>query len=201
MFPMSRTIAYHRPASIEDALDLLGSAGDRAAPRTILAGGTVVNATTGQEREVVDLQALGLDEIRLEGQSVSIGAMVPPPGSGRQWRCAARSSRCRQVRATEHDAHGCHRRRDRRGQMERERSTGCAAGTRSRGHYPDADRQHGRFAQLMVGPRAFRTHDRHRNHRRHRRCNRGRVHGKDNRRMFPSSLLLVGGLLPASLSP
>ena len=73
---MSRTIAYHRPASIEDALDLLGSAGDRAAPRTILAGGTVVNATTGQEREVVDLQALGLDEIRLEGQSVSIGAMV-----------------------------------------------------------------------------------------------------------------------------
>lgn len=83
---MSRTIAYHRPGSVEEALQLLGAPGDTGAERVLLGGGTVVNAghdSTADgadrevvDREVVDLQALGLDAISDDNQSVSIGAMV-----------------------------------------------------------------------------------------------------------------------------
>jgi len=79
---MSRTIAYHRPGSIEETLLLLSTPGNTGAQRVLLGGGTVVNAGhdggTEQraDREVVDLQALGLDTISDDGQTLNIGAMV-----------------------------------------------------------------------------------------------------------------------------
>jgi len=78
---VSRTIAYHRPGSIEDALQLLDSPGDTGAERVLLGGGTVVNAGhdgtgSGADREVVDLQALGLDSLSDDDQTASMGAMV-----------------------------------------------------------------------------------------------------------------------------
>ena len=72
---MSRTLAYHRPTTTEEALSLLSSAGIDDAPRVVLAGGTGVN-TSHQAQEVVDLQALGLGSITDEGDSAVIGAMV-----------------------------------------------------------------------------------------------------------------------------
>ena len=48
---------YHRPKSIEEALQLLG----RTAPRTVpLGGGTLLSHPHSEAVEVVDLQALGL---------------------------------------------------------------------------------------------------------------------------------------------
>jgi len=70
---MSRTIAYHRPSTLEEAVGLLESAGE--APRVILGGGTIVN-TGSARQEVVDLQALDLSRIDDEGGSVVIGAMT-----------------------------------------------------------------------------------------------------------------------------
>jgi len=63
--------AYHRPATLDDALSLLES---HAA--TVLAGGTVINADPAGPAEVVDLQVLGLDTLRSEGGTLHIGAMV-----------------------------------------------------------------------------------------------------------------------------
>lgn len=72
---MSRTLAYHRPTTLEEALSLLGDRGPDDVPRVVLAGGTDVNAEPAA-REVVDLQALGLDRIADEGDAVRLGAMV-----------------------------------------------------------------------------------------------------------------------------
>lgn len=63
--------AYHRPATLDDAVSLLAS-GDSA----VLAGGTVINADPAGPAEVVDLQALGLDTLKSEGGRLQIGAMV-----------------------------------------------------------------------------------------------------------------------------
>ena len=66
-------IEYHRPVRLEEALDLLG----RASPRTIpLAGGTAVSRRQAEEIAVVDLQALGLDEIIQDDQILRVGAMA-----------------------------------------------------------------------------------------------------------------------------
>ncbi len=63
---------YHRPANLEDALALLAESGARP-----IAGGTVVNARPNTEPvDVVDLQALGLDEVRADGDRLELGAMV-----------------------------------------------------------------------------------------------------------------------------
>ena len=52
--------AYHRPASLEEALDLLSSP-----QRVALGGGTTLNADREpSDLEAVDLQALGLDANR-----------------------------------------------------------------------------------------------------------------------------------------
>ena len=65
-----RTTAYYRPKTIEEALHLL------AQPNTVpLAGGTTLLAGN-VEAAVVDLQALGLDQIRVDGSEMYIGAMV-----------------------------------------------------------------------------------------------------------------------------
>lgn len=63
--------AYHRPESLDEALNLLSS------PRRVaLGGGTMLNADREpSELEAVDLQALGLDEIAAtHGGRVRIGA-------------------------------------------------------------------------------------------------------------------------------
>ena len=65
---MTRVVAYHRPASLDEAVELLAGPG-----RVPLAGGTVVN-TAGRAAEVVDLQALGLDAV--DPDAGRLGAMV-----------------------------------------------------------------------------------------------------------------------------
>lgn len=68
MAPIS---AYHRPTSLNDTLALL----DRPGVVTrVLAGGTALNPDPGDTEEVVDLQALGLDAISIEGPVLSYGA-------------------------------------------------------------------------------------------------------------------------------
>lgn len=65
---------YHRPASIESAIALLNR-GDVATK--VLAGGTVVNADPEAEPiDLVDIQALGLREISLDGTRLRIDAGV-----------------------------------------------------------------------------------------------------------------------------
>ena len=68
---MPLVTAYHRPATIDEALDLLGSP-----QRVALAGGTTLNADREpSELEAVDLQALGLDGIDAADEGrVRIGA-------------------------------------------------------------------------------------------------------------------------------
>lgn len=61
---------YHRPSTLEQALDLLAST-DAA----ILAGGTALVAS-GAAVEVIDLQDIGLDAIAPDGDRVTVGAMV-----------------------------------------------------------------------------------------------------------------------------
>jgi CO/xanthine dehydrogenase FAD-binding subunit len=61
---------YHRPTTLEEALALLTGPG-----AAILGGGTsLVPATTATT--VVDLQALGFDDLALDGDRLAIGAMV-----------------------------------------------------------------------------------------------------------------------------
>lgn len=64
--------AYYRPQSIEEALSLL------AKPHTVaLAGGTQLLASEdGLSAAVVDLQALGLDEVRTRNDVLEVGAMT-----------------------------------------------------------------------------------------------------------------------------
>jgi len=66
--------AYHRPATLEEALTLL------AQPGTIpLGGGTLINTPQfdkGSAISVVDLQAVGLNHIRGAGQNLEIEASV-----------------------------------------------------------------------------------------------------------------------------
>ncbi len=71
---MATIRSYHRPQSIQDALELMARTDVDA---TILAGGTVVNGRPEQDPiDVVDLQELGLDGIEPAGDHLEIGAMV-----------------------------------------------------------------------------------------------------------------------------
>lgn len=71
---MSTVRSYHRPASIDAALALLGR---DDVTTVILGGGTAVNASTSREPiEVVDLQGIGLDGITLHGGTMTVDAMV-----------------------------------------------------------------------------------------------------------------------------
>lgn len=64
---------YHRPDTLEKVLALLS----RPAPITIpLAGGTALKHHDLGDVAVVDLQALGLDQINQKGSSLQIGATV-----------------------------------------------------------------------------------------------------------------------------
>lgn len=64
---------YHRPQTLEEALNLL------KLPATLpLGGGTVFNTSAykNQDISVVDLQALGLNQIHTKGHTLEIGATV-----------------------------------------------------------------------------------------------------------------------------
>lgn len=63
--------AYHRPQTLDEALQLIA----RREPRTLpLGGGTVLSRPQPESVEVVDLQALALNAIRLKGKELEIGA-------------------------------------------------------------------------------------------------------------------------------
>ena len=70
---MPKVVGYHRPASVREAVELLGQPS-----AAVLAGGTRVNATPfGSPIVAVDIQALGLRSIEPAGPSrVRLGAMV-----------------------------------------------------------------------------------------------------------------------------
>ncbi len=71
---MASIRAYHRPTTLDVALELLARDDVRAAP---LAGGTVLNGLpTEIPEEVVDLQALGLSDISRDGAVLDVGSMV-----------------------------------------------------------------------------------------------------------------------------
>ena len=60
---------YHRPQTLEEALALLTQ------PNTLpLGGGTLLSQGTTDSVAVVDLQALGLDSLRVNGNELQIGA-------------------------------------------------------------------------------------------------------------------------------
>ena len=62
---------YHRPKTLDEALTLLTQ------PNTFpLGGGTLLSRPTADPVEVVDLQSLGLDTIRKNGNNLEIGATV-----------------------------------------------------------------------------------------------------------------------------
>ncbi len=64
-------LEYHRPDTIEEALKLL----KRKKPLTVpLGGGTVLNAPSDEQLAVVDIQNLGLDNIKKKGSSLKVGA-------------------------------------------------------------------------------------------------------------------------------
>jgi CO/xanthine dehydrogenase FAD-binding subunit len=66
-------IEYHRPTTLEAALELIA----RQSPRTLpLGGGTVLNRPSPAEVAAVDLQALGLDGLHISGRNLLIGAAV-----------------------------------------------------------------------------------------------------------------------------
>lgn len=65
---------YHRPTSVDEALNLLVRSGVSSA---VIAGGTYANAHLDESiDEVIDLQAVGLDELTVAGNRLSLGAMV-----------------------------------------------------------------------------------------------------------------------------
>ena len=64
-------IAYHRPASVDEALALI----NRTEPETLpLGGGTVLSRPGPGRYAVVDLQSLGLNKIERQGATLVIGA-------------------------------------------------------------------------------------------------------------------------------
>jgi len=66
-------VEYHRPESVEAALQLL----NRQQPETLpLAGGSVINQPSTRKIAVVDLQALGLNACESKGNSLHLGATL-----------------------------------------------------------------------------------------------------------------------------
>lgn len=64
---------YHRPQTLEQGIALIS----RSTPKTLpLGGGTFLSHRQPESIEVVDLQALGLNQIRKTGNNLEIGATV-----------------------------------------------------------------------------------------------------------------------------
>ncbi|MBN1991372.1 MAG: FAD binding domain-containing protein, partial [Anaerolineae bacterium] len=71
---MSQLKTYHRPASVEEALQLMARPGVSAA---LVGGGSYFTPhRPDMAEEVVDLQAAGLADMTYTSQSVTVGAMV-----------------------------------------------------------------------------------------------------------------------------
>ncbi|MFW5941703.1 MAG: FAD binding domain-containing protein, partial [Chloroflexota bacterium] len=71
---MRNVKSYHRPENVEDALALLAHDDVVSA---VLAGGTYLNARLPEDVEaLIDLQAVGLDEVSHSPESMALGAMV-----------------------------------------------------------------------------------------------------------------------------
>lgn len=62
---------YHRPKTLDEALTLLAQPN-----KTPLGGGTLLSHSTNDSVEVVDLQALGLNTVKKQGNNIEIGATV-----------------------------------------------------------------------------------------------------------------------------
>ena len=73
---MTTVLSYHRPDSIKEAVRLIQAGG------TILSGGTKLNRNTNTfeeqppPRDLVDIQDLGLDQIRTKKSAAVVGARV-----------------------------------------------------------------------------------------------------------------------------
>jgi CO/xanthine dehydrogenase FAD-binding subunit len=66
-------LEYHRPKTLDEALNLL----KRKQPLTRpLAGGTAIHLLHREDFAVVDLQDLGLDRVEMRGKSLALGAML-----------------------------------------------------------------------------------------------------------------------------
>ena len=63
--------AYHRPQTLDEALMLLAQPN-----RTPLGGGTLLAHSKADSVEAVDLQALSLDSVKMQGNNLEIGATV-----------------------------------------------------------------------------------------------------------------------------
>ncbi|HEX6270106.1 MAG TPA: FAD binding domain-containing protein [Anaerolineales bacterium] len=63
--------AYHRPKTLDEALTLLSQSN-----RIPLGGGTLLSRPIPDSVEVVDLQSLGLDTIKKQGNNLEIGATL-----------------------------------------------------------------------------------------------------------------------------
>lgn len=72
---MPSVLAYHRPRSLDDAWALLSNPG-----HSLLAGGTLVVPAARKPSDegvtLIDLQALGLDTLDVDGDRLNLGAMV-----------------------------------------------------------------------------------------------------------------------------
>ena len=68
---MAKVKSYYRPKNVTEALQLL-----QRPSTTPLAGGTQLIARLTELVEVVDLQAVGLDQIEVEADTITLGAMV-----------------------------------------------------------------------------------------------------------------------------
>lgn len=62
---------YHRPKTLDEALTLLSQTS-----RTPLGGGTLLSRPTTDPVEVVDLQSIGLDTVKKQGNNLELGATV-----------------------------------------------------------------------------------------------------------------------------
>lgn len=72
---MTQLKAYHRPATVAEALQLLSRPGVNT---TVIGGGTVVVPRLAEIEadEVVDLQHVGLTQLRIADNALTLGAMV-----------------------------------------------------------------------------------------------------------------------------
>jgi CO/xanthine dehydrogenase FAD-binding subunit len=68
---MPNVTSYFRPESVDEVLQLL-----QRPSATLLAGGTQLNARLDEPVDVVDLQAVGLNEIEVTAGAITLGAMV-----------------------------------------------------------------------------------------------------------------------------
>ena len=66
-------VEYHRPETLETAMDLLARPGVVTVP---LGGGTILNQPSPDPVAVVDLQALGLNNLEEKGKKLQLGATV-----------------------------------------------------------------------------------------------------------------------------